>query len=182
MITAGIAAARPMAVASSASAMPGATTARFVVWALEMPMKLFMMPHTVPNRPTKGAVDPIMARTPMPYRAERASARTISAKRDAARAWMPVAALSDDMRTSWIAAAAAGRQLSFGQRPGVGDASQRLAQPPPGQKKVSGLGEENRPSHQGGKCQTDHHRLHEHVGGKEHRPRRQFVRIHASAQ
>src|SRR5947207_1371158 len=26
--------------------MPGATTARFVVCALEMPMKLFMMPHT----------------------------------------------------------------------------------------------------------------------------------------
>lgn len=35
------------------AAMPGATTARFVVCAFEMPMKLFMMPHTVPNNPTE---------------------------------------------------------------------------------------------------------------------------------
>ncbi len=46
---------QPMAVASSASAMPGATTARLVVCACEMPIKEFMMPQTVPNRPTKGA-------------------------------------------------------------------------------------------------------------------------------
>ena len=56
MITAGMAAKRPMAVANSASAMPGATTARFVVCDFEMPMKLFMMPHTVPNSPTNGDV------------------------------------------------------------------------------------------------------------------------------
>ena len=41
--------------------MPGATTARLVVCAFEMPMKLFMMPHTVPNRPTNGAVAPMVA-------------------------------------------------------------------------------------------------------------------------
>ena len=46
--------------------MPGATTARFVVCALEMPMKLFMMPQTVPNRPTNGAVAPMLASRPMP--------------------------------------------------------------------------------------------------------------------
>src|SRR5580704_9484199 len=51
-----MAATSPSAVASSASAMPGATTARFVVCAFEMPMKLSMMPQTVPNKPTKGAV------------------------------------------------------------------------------------------------------------------------------
>src|ERR1700687_1582931 len=61
MMTAGIAAARPNAVASSASAMPGATTARLVVCSFEMPMKLFMMPHTVPNRPTNGAVATLAA-------------------------------------------------------------------------------------------------------------------------
>ena len=60
MMTAGIAATRPIAVASSASAMPGATTARFVVCAFEMPMKEFMMPQTVPNRPTNGEVAPIV--------------------------------------------------------------------------------------------------------------------------
>src|SRR5262245_63630888 len=46
--------------------MPGATTARLVVCAFEMPMKLFMMPQTVPNNPTKGAVAPIVASTPVP--------------------------------------------------------------------------------------------------------------------
>ena len=29
-------------------------------------MKLFMMPQTVPNRPTKGAVAPMVARMPVP--------------------------------------------------------------------------------------------------------------------
>ena len=58
MTTAGIAATRPSAVASSASAMPGATIARLVVCASEMPMKLFMIPQTVPNSPTNGAVAP----------------------------------------------------------------------------------------------------------------------------
>ncbi len=46
--------------------MPGATTARLVVCAREMPMKLFMMPQTVPKRPTKGAVEPMVASTPVP--------------------------------------------------------------------------------------------------------------------
>ena len=46
--------------------MPGATTARLVVCEFEMPIKLFMMPHTVPNRPTNGAVEPMVASTPVP--------------------------------------------------------------------------------------------------------------------
>jgi hypothetical protein len=46
MTTAGMAATRPIAVASKASAMPGATTARFVVCDFEIPMKAFMMRHT----------------------------------------------------------------------------------------------------------------------------------------
>ena len=71
MITAGMAATSPVAVASKASAMPGATTARFVVWDFEIPMKLFMMPQTVPNRPTKGDIEPIVARNPMPCRTAR---------------------------------------------------------------------------------------------------------------
>jgi hypothetical protein len=61
-----MAATRPSAVARSASAMPGATTARLVVWAREMPIKLSMIPQTVPNRPTNGAVAPIVASIPVP--------------------------------------------------------------------------------------------------------------------
>ena len=90
-----------MAVASNASAMPGATTARLVVCAFEMPMKLFMMPQTVPNSPTKGDVAPIVARIAMPWRMERASMRRISEKRDAVRSLMPSSlALSPDSFTS----------------------------------------------------------------------------------
>src|SRR5450432_1284128 len=105
MMTAGIAATRPIAVASSASAMPGATTARLVVCALEMPIKLFMMPQTVPNSPTKGAVAPMVARKLMPIRIRRASARTISAKLEAARSLMPLSLeMPADSRASRIAA------------------------------------------------------------------------------
>src|SRR5690606_2705338 len=56
IITAGMAANRPSAVASSASAMPGATTARLAVFRVAMLAKLLRMPHTVPNSPIKGAV------------------------------------------------------------------------------------------------------------------------------
>ena len=106
MMTAGIAATRPIAVASSASAMPGATTARFVVCDFEMPIKLFMMPQTVPNSPTKGDVAPIVANRPMPSRIRRASARTISAKLEAARSLMPASLeMPADIRASRIAAA-----------------------------------------------------------------------------
>src|ERR1700709_2279960 len=88
MMTAGIAATRPIAVASKASAIPGATTARLVVCAFEMPMKLFMMPQTVPNR------------------LRRASAREISAKLEAARSLMPLSEeMPADSRASRIAAA-----------------------------------------------------------------------------
>src|SRR5471032_3636501 len=89
MTTAGIAATRPSAVASRASAMPGATTARLVVWVLAMPMKLFMMPHTVPNRPTNGAVEPMVASTPVPLLMLRPQAATRRSRRNATRSLMP---------------------------------------------------------------------------------------------
>ncbi len=106
MMTAGIAAARPIAVASSASAMPGATTARFVVCDFEIPMNEFMIPHTVPKRPTKGEVAAMVASNPMPNRMRRASVRMISAKLDAARS-LTFASLPrpSDRRTSLSAVA-----------------------------------------------------------------------------
>src|SRR6516164_6399135 len=60
-----MAATRPAAVASKASAMPGATTARLLVLLFAIEMKLFMMPQTVPKRPTKGAVVPMVASRPV---------------------------------------------------------------------------------------------------------------------
>src|ERR1700675_1476457 len=61
-MTAGIAAASPIAVANSASAMPGATTERLVFCAAAIPAKLRMIPHTVPKRPMNGAAEPSVAR------------------------------------------------------------------------------------------------------------------------
>ena len=79
-MTAGIAVTRPSAVASSASAMPGATTARLVVCAFEMPMKLFMMPHTVPNKPTNGAVALMVASRPVPQAMSRPAAASMRSR------------------------------------------------------------------------------------------------------
>ena len=61
-LMAGMAATRPSAVAKSASAMPGAMMARLASSEAAMPWKEFMMPKTVPNRPTKGETAPIVAR------------------------------------------------------------------------------------------------------------------------
>ena len=62
MTTAGIAATRPRAVASRASAMPGATTARLVLCCIAISSKAPLMPQTVPKRPTKGEIEPTVAR------------------------------------------------------------------------------------------------------------------------
>src|SRR6202521_152231 len=64
---------RPIAVANSASAMPGATTASEVFLEAAIDWKLDMMPQTVPNRPTKGPAEPAAAST-----ISRRSSRSIS--------------------------------------------------------------------------------------------------------
>jgi len=57
-----MAAIRPIAVAISASDMPGATTARLADPFAPMPLNEFIMPHTVPKRPINGVVLPVVAR------------------------------------------------------------------------------------------------------------------------
>src|ERR1700726_3220045 len=147
MMTAGIAATRPIAVASSASAMPGATTARLVVCDFEMPIKLFMMPHTVPNSPTNGDVAPMVASTPMPSRIRRASARTISAKLEAARSLMP-----------------ASLEIPADSLPArIADLLERSAQFALHDRQLDHLGDENGPGHQRGEGQPDHHGLDQDV-------------------
>ena len=66
MTTAGMAAASPTAVAMSASAMPGATAWMLDDVVLDRPMNAVMMPHTVPNSPTNGAVLAVVARNVRP--------------------------------------------------------------------------------------------------------------------
>src|SRR5437879_1038128 len=120
--TAGMAAASPNAVASSASAMPGATTARLVVCDFEIPMKLFMMPQTVPNRPTKGAVAPMVARTPVPRRMRRPQAGALRSSPAATR-------VRDEGReaVTWgpLGAAGGGLALVRHGRPRHGDPGNR---------------------------------------------------------
>src|SRR5688572_5841247 len=107
-----MAAARPRAVASSASAMPGATTARLVVCEREMPMKEFMMPHTVPNRPTNGAVAPMVASTPVPFSMLRPAADSSRSRREATRSFKPSRSSTESAESLRSASAAATSALA----------------------------------------------------------------------
>src|SRR6516164_11358117 len=62
-MVAGMAATRPIAVANSASAIPGATTASEVFCEAAIDWKLVIMPATVPNRPMNGPAEPTVAKT-----------------------------------------------------------------------------------------------------------------------
>ncbi|MNE85295.1 hypothetical protein D3C80_1822800 [compost metagenome] len=64
-ITAGIAANRPIAVAISASAIPGATICSVACFTEPKPIKACMIPHTVPNRPIYGLIEPTVPRNGM---------------------------------------------------------------------------------------------------------------------
>ena len=109
--------------------MPGATTARFVVCNLEIPMKLFMMPQTVPNRPTNGAVAPIVASMPIPKRTRRASERVISEKLDATRSLTPTSlSRPGESLTSSMAAATKDR-ITLRSDESIDDASPKVRAP-----------------------------------------------------
>ena len=76
-------------------------------------MKLFMMPHTVPNRPTKGAVAPMVASTPVPLFMSRPAATSSRASRVAMRSLMPaLSATSEESCSSSTAAS-----MSVGRMP-----------------------------------------------------------------
>ena len=84
-----MAASRPSAVANSASAMPGATTARLVFLDMAIAWKLVMMPHTVPNRPMKGAVEPTVARNSRRRSSCSISRLMVTSITFSTRSWMP---------------------------------------------------------------------------------------------
>ena len=121
--------------------MPGATTARLVVCALEMPMKLFMMPHTVPNRPTKGAVEPMVASSACALFMSRAAAASSRASREATRSLMPSRSVRSEESCNSCAAAAMKaaamprllptRAAALGERSLLADGGERNTQPAP---------------------------------------------------
>ena len=59
-------------------------------------MKLFMMPQTVPNRPTNGAVAPMVASTPVPLFMSRPAATSRRASREATRSLMPALSVTSE--------------------------------------------------------------------------------------
>ena len=76
--TAGIAANKPSAVANRASAIPGATIAKLVFLEIAIDWNEFIIPHTVPKSPMKGAVEPTEARKFSPFSKEESSLLTVS--------------------------------------------------------------------------------------------------------
>ena len=68
-------------------------------------MKLFMMPQTVPNSPTNGAVAPMVARMPVPRIICRPAAASMRSSREAMRSFTPSGDMaSADSRNSASAA------------------------------------------------------------------------------
>ncbi len=55
-----------------------------------MPMKEFMMPQTVPNKPTKGAVEPMVASTPVPRDMRRPAKDSMRESAEATRSFTPL--------------------------------------------------------------------------------------------
>ena len=68
-----MAANRPAAVVTRASAMPGATARRLAEPAVPRPENASMMPQTVPNRPMKGVTPAVVASQDMPFSTRRTS-------------------------------------------------------------------------------------------------------------
>src|SRR5271165_6050310 len=88
-MSAGIAAKRPIAVASSASAMPGATTASEVFFDVAIDWNEFMMPNTVPKRPMNGPAEATVASTRR-FDSSRSTSRAIETSSTLSmRAWSP---------------------------------------------------------------------------------------------
>src|SRR5215471_12457323 len=69
---AGMATKRPVTVAMSAPATPGAMAVRLAALALAMPEKVSITPQTVPSKPMKGPPATAVERMIMPFSSERA--------------------------------------------------------------------------------------------------------------
>ncbi len=149
-------------------------------------MKLFMMPHTVPKRPTNGAVEPMVAKTPVPRLTSRPAASSMRSRRAETRSLMAyLSATSQDARVSATAARsmagtaprlASMRFVASAMRVGGGELAQRIAHAPLGGPQLDTFRHPHRPGDDGGDSKADHHRLHDDVGGHEHAPRRQVAR------
>ena len=145
-----------------------------------------MMPHTVPNRPTKGAVAPIVASTPVPRVMRRAGCRLDPRQPRGDPLLHPVAAdmveRAAESPTSSPAACTSKRPAPPLRRargwppPGCARCRARTARRRLARPKLDDLRQPHRPGDERSEGEADHHRLHDDVGSHEHAPRRQIVR------
>ena len=117
-------------------------------------MKLFMMPHTVPNRPTNGAVAPIVARTPVPRAIARPAPASSRSSRETVRSLTPSLAGAGGRKLVWAWASAVQDPLARPAGGSLFQAWRRAAPPgrrvpPAGRQQLDPLGERHGPGQHG---------------------------------
>ena len=148
-----------------------------------------MMPQTVPNRPTNGAVEPMVASTPVPRDIRRRrgqfdarQARSHPFLEPLARGVPERCRRQRDLLARSLhqhrdgAGAAVERGCRLAQRRRPADRRQCLARPQPRAGEFDRLDQPHRPGDQRCEGEPQHHRFHHDVGCHEHAHRRQVLR------
>jgi hypothetical protein len=142
-------------------------------------MKLFMMPHTVPNRPTNGAVAPIEARdTPRGRRLDALEPRGDALLQPVGGRVRRQAHLGERgaYQRRDVALVEPGALGGFGEALRLRQPVERRARRALGAEQLEPFGEQHRPGDHRGDREPDHDELHDDVGRLEHAPRRQVLR------
>ena len=154
-------------------------------------MKAFMMPQTVPNSPTKGAVEPMVASRPVPIASRRPACASMRDRCEATRCEQPLAAGRSAARPPRPSFARRGAHHGRRRTASRADAALGFARGParariaPQRRGAAAslatrssrlLAMQDRPGHQRGEDEADHHRLHDDVGRPIHAPWRQVAR------
>ncbi len=178
-----MAAKRPSAVASSASAMPGATTASEVFFDAAIDWNEFMMPNTVPNRPMNGPAEATVASTrrfdfePLDLARDRDVEHLVDAGVQAAerarrlleRA-LPLAHRRDEQGGgAGVVRLVRQRRVKLLERLAGPEHLLETLHLVAELAKQPGLVENDRPAPERSEEQAEHHRLDDDVGGPEHR-------------
>jgi hypothetical protein len=137
-----------------------------------------MIPHTVPNRPTNGAVAPIVASTPVRF-SDLPRHRRLEPLQPRGHPLLQAIAIVDRVCAQPLLGLRRRHQVA-GRRPVErGRGIQRRQQaplPPHRRRQLQALGHEHRPGQHRGQHQTHHHRLNHPVRRHEHAPHRQVLR------
>src|SRR5471032_2792132 len=153
-------------------------------------MKLFMMPQTVPNRPTNGEIAPMVARIPLPRPIWRPAALTRRSKRKPVRSLMPPLSVDPaDSSSSFCASrsiwllmlltsklsACSAASSSVRTVSSAANSRRRARFPPP---HFSTFTEQQSPGDNRSQQQANHHGFHHHVSVMVHPENREIFRDH----